>query len=85
MDLRTLTGINYAGWSNPHSNDFGRSHFFSEDGKIVFIGHSDGSEGSFGDQGVFVWDASLIPESSSVFLLLTGGLTALRRNRRADR
>jgi hypothetical protein len=82
VDVRTLTGLNYSGWSTGFGNDSGRSHFFNEQGKLIFNGHFVGGGGGYGDQGVFVWDSNLVPEPATLSLLTLGGLAVFRRRRK---
>ncbi|MBT3202205.1 MAG: PEP-CTERM sorting domain-containing protein [Phycisphaerales bacterium] len=82
VDFRTLTAINYTGNSGSFGNDSGLSHFFNEQGQLIFIGHFDGSAGGYGDQGVFVWDSNLVPEPTTLTMLCLGGIVMLKRKRK---
>jgi len=82
VDLRTITGLNYSGYSVGFGNDSGRSHFFNEQGKLIFNAHFVGGGGGYGDQGVFVWDSNLVPEPATMTILALGGLAMLRRRKR---
>jgi len=81
IDLRTFTGLNYSGFGTGFGNDNGRSHFFNEQGKLIFNGHFVGGGGGYGDQGVFIWDSNLVPEPATLTLLCLGGLVMLQRRK----
>jgi len=82
VDLRTLTGLNYSGFGTGFGNESGLSHFFNEQGELIFNGHFVGGGGGYGDQGVFVWDSNAVPEPATVSLLTLCGLAMLHKRRK---